>query len=70
MGKGQGAAATSGTRAAAVSRSGTARAVGWAARLGFGPVGARAFFLNNFAERKKRRKITKNPKMPKHIFTV
>ena len=45
LGEGQGAAATSGTRAAAVSRSGTARAVGWAARLGFGPVGARAFFL-------------------------
>ena len=48
MGKGQGAAATSGTRGGGGLRLGLqegdeARA-GWAARLGFGPVGARAFF--------------------------
>ena len=84
LGEGQGAAATSGTRgggglaglwaaavSVSVSRRETRRGAGLGRRLGFGLVGAREFFLNNFAEPKKNhRKINKNPKMPKQIFTV
>ena len=44
---------------------------GGPARLGFGPVGRWRFFFNNFAETKiNPRKINKNLKMPKQIFTV
>ena len=77
MGKGQGAAGSSGTRAAALPCSSRSPGGIWGAgkmgrRLGFGPVGALGiFFFNNFAEPKKIiEKINKNPKMPKQIFTV
>ena len=68
---GLGAAAVS----VSVSRRETRRGAGLGCRLGFGPVGALRelllLFLNNFAEPKKNcRKINKNPKMPKQIFTV
>ena len=78
-GRGKAAAASSptGTRAAAGARSPGGRRLGrWAGpSAGLRPSRrARDFlflFLNNFAEPKKNhRKINKNPKMPKQIFTV
>ena len=63
-GRGKGRRRRAGLGAAAVSvsvsRRETRRGAGLGRRLGFGPVGAREFFLNNFAEpRKNHRKIKK-----------
>ena len=55
-------------------REGDGSGGGLGRRLGFGPVralGILFYFFNNFAKPKKNhRKINKNPKMPKQIFTV
>ena len=62
-----------GVRAVHGTRAGKAAAAGWAGLLGwaFGPVGREVFFLNIPPKEKEiPRKINKNLKIPKQVFSV
>ena len=39
-------------------------------QLGFGPIGALGIFFRYSTEQKNRRKLNKNPKMPKQILAI